>query len=172
MRFGRRFLRFLTPGVVLFLLLLSGCGFTPMYGSSSSGHGARSAFGSIAIDNIPDHTGQYLRNRLVDRFQAAGTPSSPRYRLSLSPVQERKTELDITKTADTTRAQLHLSSKAVLRDGASGEILLTRTLSSTTSYNILSSQFTTRVSEDNARRNALDDMARQAEQQVMLYFKR
>ncbi len=156
-----------------FLLLVSGCGFTPMYGGNNpSGHKAEAALSNIAIDNIPDHTGQYLRNRLIDRINAAVTPSSPRYRLSLTPVQENRTELDITKTADTTRAQLRLSSGLALRDTASGEILLTRTLSATTSYNILSSQFTTRVSEDNARRNALDDLARQAEQQIVLYFRR
>lgn len=166
---GRLFLCAFVSGL---LLLVSACGFTPMYGSSPSGHDAQSMLGSIAIDNIPDRTGQYLRNRLIDRFNAAGTPSSPHYRLSLSPVQENRTELDITKTADTTRVQMRLSSRAVLRDSASGEILLTRTLSTTTSYNILSSQFTTRVSEDNARRNALDDLARQAEQQIVLYFRR
>jgi LPS-assembly lipoprotein len=50
--------------------------------------------------------------------------------------------------------------------------VLSRTLLASTSYNVLSSQFTTRVSEDDARLNALNDLARQAEQQIVLYFER
>ncbi|HEY8190410.1 MAG TPA: LPS assembly lipoprotein LptE [Micavibrio sp.] len=171
MKAGRFFLRVLIPGLCI---LMAGCGFTPLYGSgpASARHEVQDALNSIAIDNIPDRAGQNLRNRLIDRFHTAGTPSSPRYRLTLSPVEENQTDLDITKTADTTRAQLRLSSEATLRDAVTGAVLLTRSLSATTSYNILSSQFTTRVSEDNARLNALDDLARQAELQMVLYFRR
>ena len=37
---------------------------------------------------------------------------------------------------------------------------------------ILGSEFATRVTEDNARQNALDDIARQVEMQLNLFFKR
>ena len=158
--------------VLMMLLLLGGCGFSPMYGSSGQGGGSRDYLSQIAIDNIPDRTGQYLRNRLIDRLQSGGMAADPAYTLSVAPVQESRTDLDITKSADATSAQLDLSTTMVLRKTATGESVVTRSLKATTSYNILSSQFTTRVSEDNARLNALDDLARQIEQQVLLYRKR
>lgn len=159
---------------LLTLCLLAGCGFTPMYGSASTAnkHQVQSALNNIAIENIPDREGQYLRNRLIDRFYTGGEPANPAYTLVLSPVSESKHDLDITKNANATRAELRLGTTMVLRDRASGAALLTQSLSTITSYNILSSQFTTRVSEDNARLNALDELARQAEQAAVLYFER
>jgi LPS-assembly lipoprotein len=41
-----------------------------------------------------------------------------------------------------------------------------------TSYNVLGNEFATRVTEDNARTNALDELARQAEMHTGLYFRR
>lgn len=159
-------------GAILTVLLLSACGFTPMYGASGTTRQVQTALNDIYVEIIPDREGQYLRNRLIDRFHGAGTPQSPRYRLSLAPLTERRTDLDITKTANTTRAQLRLGTKMTLRDTASGAVLLTRDLTSTASYNVLASQFTTQVSEENTRLNVLDDLARQAEQQIVLYLKR
>ncbi|MGZ9108864.1 MAG: LPS assembly lipoprotein LptE [Micavibrio sp.] len=160
--------------ILLTLGLLNGCGFTPMYGSAGSAnrHQVQSTLNNIAIENIPNREGQYLRNRLIDRFYTGGNPDSPDYTLVLSPVTESKYNLDITKDANATRAELRVGTTMVLRDRASGAALLTRSLAASTSYNILASQFTTRVSEDNARLNALDALARQAEQAVVLYFER
>lgn len=159
--------------VLISVFLLSACGFSPLYSSSGSGaHAVQTALNEIYIDIIPDKAGQYLRNRMIDRFHTKGTPQSPQYRLNMSPISEGRTDLDITKTANTTRAQLRLSTTMTLQEAASGKVLLQRGLHSTASFNILPSQFTTRVSAENARLNVLDDLARQAEQQIVLYFKR
>ena len=64
-----------------------------------------------------------------------------------------------------------MTTSFVLNDDK-GEALLKRSLSAVTSYNILDSQFTTRVAEDAARRQALDDLARQIETHLLLYFNR
>lgn len=149
------------------LLMLAACGFTPMYGSSQQG-----VLNDVAIENVPNREGQYLRNRLIDRFYTAGTPADPRYALSISRIVERRTELDVTKSSNTTRAELRLSTRIALRDKQSGAVILSRDLQSAGSYNVLSSQFTTRVSEDNVRLGILDDLARQIEQQVMLGLSR
>lgn len=161
----------------LALLFLCACGFTPLYGTGGNADGTRSlsvqqGLDSVSIDNIPDREGQYLRNALMDRFYSAGRPDDARYRLVIESVHETKTDLDITKSSDATRAQLRMNTLMTLTDRASGQELLRRKLSAITSYNILQSQFTTRVSEQNARENALDDLARQIEQQLALYFKR
>lgn len=159
---------------VLSGLMLASCGFSPLYGSqlSAERHQVQAALNDISINNIPNREGQYLRNQLVDRFHSGGTPHNPAYRLNVFSLNESRLNLDTTKNANATRAEMTLSARFTLSDSAGGNVLLTRDVVSVTSYNILTSQFTTRVSEDNARLNALEDLARQIEQQIALYFER
>jgi LPS-assembly lipoprotein len=160
--------------LVTYSFLLSACGFEPVYGT---GGGVRNAavenhLAAVAIGNIPDRDGQYLRNALIDHFYRAGRPQNALYDLSFSPLQESKINLDITKTADSTRGQLRLNTAIQLTERQTGEVVLSRAISATTSYNIIASEFATRVTEANARDNALDDLARQVELQLNLYFRR
>ncbi len=167
-------------GKIFFLILITvyglqttGCGFRPMYGENSETPvGVEDQLGQVELGNIPDREGQYLRNALIDRFYRDGRPSEPRYILNISDITEGLTDLDITKTADATRGQLRLSAGMTLIDVRAHELVLQRTLVSITSYNKLGSEFATRVTEENARRNALDDLARQVEMQAALYLKR
>lgn len=158
----------------LTLFSLSACGFQPMYGAHSvqSTEGIVQSLGQIEISNIPDREGQYLRNALIDRFYRESRPSSPLYTLQIEPVKETLTDLDITKSSDATRGQLRLRTAMRLIDKKTGETLLERKLTTVTSYNILNNEFSTRVSEDNTRLNALNDLARQIELQVGLYLQR
>ncbi|MCB1562052.1 MAG: hypothetical protein KDJ75_00610 [Alphaproteobacteria bacterium] len=154
-------------------LFLTACGFQPLYGShNASRAGVEDTLAQIDIANIPDREGQYLRNALIDRFYRHGRPSDPVYMLQISPVRETLTDLDITKSSDATRGQLRLSTHMTLIERASGEVVLNHDLTSITSYNILGSEFSTRVSEENTRLNALNDLARQIELQASLYLHR
>lgn len=168
---------FALPALLFFAaVFLVSCGFQPLYGRNFAAETdsvlIAANFNDIEISAIPDRSGQYLRNALTDRFYRHGYPAAPRWSLDISPVQESRTNLDITKADDTTRAQLRLEIGMALRDEGAGKAVLTRTLSAVTSYNILQSQFTTRVSEQAAREAALDELARQIEQQLALYFTR
>lgn len=152
-------------------LLLTACGFTPMYGKLGNGD-VQKSLNNIEIANIPDHQGQQLRNNLIDRFYHDGRPADPAYLLSIEPILESKTDLDLTKNATATRSQLTVATRMKLIDKQSNAVLLERPVNSSASYDILDSRFTTRVSEDNAEQNALEDMARQIEQQIVLYLHR
>jgi LPS-assembly lipoprotein len=160
------------------LLSLSACGFQPMYGThaaapSATGETAEAALADIEISNIPDRSGLYLRNALIDRFYANGAPSAPRYILNVSPVVERKRDLDLTKSAEATRYQLYLSTTLTLTDTRNPSApVLTRALFSTNSYNALESEFATRVTEDSARLSGLNDLARQIELNLALFLNR
>lgn len=156
---------------------LTSCGFQPMYGkhvqtASRQDTNIQNQLAEIDIANIPDAEGVYLRNALMDRFYRTQRPQNPRYTLTVGKIRESIVDLDITKTSDATRAQLRLNTEMTLTDNQSGEAVLTRSLGTVTSYNILTSEFATRVSEDNTRKNALDDLARQIELQTGLYLRR
>ena len=153
---------------------LAGCGFAPMYGSGagSTGVSAPQGLDKVEIALIPDQSGVYLRNILIDHFYQNGYPSAPTHILSVTRIQELKSDLDITVDSEATRKQIKITGILHLTDRATGQVVLSRELKAFTSYNVLGSQFTTRVSENDAREAALTDLARQIETQTALYFKR
>lgn len=159
---------------LLFLLSLAACGFSPMYGAKTGGGGVDATAGLDRVDIavIPDATGVYLRNILIDNFYRGGYPASPAYTLTVTRIHETENNLDVTRDSESTRKQIKLRTKMILSDKATGKPLLNRDLVTVTSYNVLGSQFTTRVSEADAREAALADLARQIENQIVLYFRR
>ena len=161
--------------MVLCGVSLTACGFSPMYGSafqSEEQFDIAAEFEQISISNIPDREGQFLRNALIDRFYRDGRPTNPRYTLSVSKINESIVGLDITKTSNVTRSQMHVSANISLLDHETGEVVLKRKVRAISSFNELTNEFATRVSEQNTRENALNDLARQIELQLGLYFKR
>lgn len=168
---------FLSAAAVTALLMLGGCGFKPLYGKSSADYetGVSSVQEQLAathISTIPDREGQFLYNILVERFYRHGYPGAPVYRLNIDPLTENQIDLDITKNANATRAQLKLNTKLHLYRIGEKAPLLEHSIRSVTSYNVLSSEFATRVSEQAARENAINDIAAQIETQLALYFER
>lgn len=154
-------------------LVIAACGFRPLYGTAANvENGAVAAtLSRVQIDNIPDRSGQYLRNALIDRFYDSGRPVDPLYTLQIVNLRESLTDLDITKSSSATRAQLRLEADIVLIDHRGAQTAMQRHLISITSYNVLNSQFTTRVSEQAARQSALDDLAGQIERHMALFLR-
>lgn len=162
---------------LMILPLIASCGFEPMHGTAFKGDNAQSAhikseLEQIEIANIPDREGQFLRNALIDSFYRDGRPINPSYVLEVKPIVENTYDLDITIRSDATRQQLTLNTEMAFKNKVSGEVLLVRDLKSSGSFNVLASEFATRVSEQNTRENALKDLARQIELQIALYLKR
>jgi LPS-assembly lipoprotein len=163
----------------LCVLALSACGFDPVYGdkapvsSQAKEQSTQQIFNDIEIALIPDWSGQFLRNQLMDRFYVAGTApqTNPRYKLEIAPIAEQILQLDVTKEAETTRAQMRMRSNMILRDQMTNQIVLQRDLSSSSSYNILGSEFASQVAAKAAREGTLQDLARQIELAVSLYFR-
>lgn len=156
-------------------LMLPACGFQPVYGDhAGKPDGAATSFKDVSIGLIPDREGQILRNELIDRLHYGSniseSPGAARYHLLISRIGESRRNFNIAKTADATRTQLRLTIVMRLIDKQDNKGVLNRSLVAFASYNILDSQFATRVSRDNARNNAITDLARQIERQLALYF--
>lgn len=151
-------------------IALTSCGFTPMYSQSETNDGLVNALQTVEISNIANREGQYLRNRLIDRFYVRGTSQTFDYILLVQELTIQEVELDITRTADSTRAQLRINALMRLNDKQTNTTVLLRELRAVTSYNILASEFATRVAEQNAEQNALNDLSQQIETQLALFF--
>lgn len=150
-----------------------------MYGTHSGGpigtkidQTSQASLDQIGIDIIPDAEGVYLRNELMDRFYRGGYRAEKAYRLSIQPLHETKKDFDVTVDSEATRRQLTIKTVMRLIDEASGEELLRRNVKAISSYDVIGSQFTTRVARQDAREAALNDIARQIELQITLFFNR
>jgi len=158
------------------LLLLTSCGFQPMYGSHSASADLKSEAGAslanVDIQVLPDREGQMLRNELIDGMYPHGQPATPRYQLKFNELVMNVRELDLTKSSEATRAQIIASTGIHLIDMDSGNEVLSRSIKSISSYNVLPSEFATNVTEENARESAIKDLARQVQLQLTLYFNR
>lgn len=147
--------RFAVPVICFFL---AACGFTPLYSHTSTPAGNSSTLDTVWIETIPDADGLMLRNNLIDRFYHHGVPDNPAYRLRIVLTQNTR-DLAIQKDATTTRAQLVFRADYTLISDATRETIDSGSVRAIGSYNILSSQYTTIVTQNAAREQALQELA-------------
>lgn len=149
------------------LLFLTACGFTPVYGTKT----VSNDLSNIDIAIIPDEEGQIVRNHLIDAMYNNGYPSNPQLRLVVSPVQESIIEIGIDRDDEASRAQLRQETTMRLVN-PDDNVLLQRKIRATSGYNILAGQFTTFVTEEDARKQALKALSNNIITQLELYFNR
>ncbi len=154
--------------IIIAVLFMTGCGFTPQYAATSEHVAVSDMLETIDIALIPNESGVQLKNALMDRFYPNGPAPSFRYKLETNGITESRTDLDITIDEEATRRQIRVSTVITLRDLDTHDVILNRRVYALSSYNVLENQFTTRVAEQNARENAIADLARQIEQAVAI----
>jgi LPS-assembly lipoprotein len=142
----------------LISLLVSGCGFQPLYSQTNTLAGNASVLDHVWIEQIPDADGLELRNALIDRFYHHGSPNDPRYILKVRLILSTR-DLAIRKNDTTTRAQLVFRADYQLVDTETRQIIDSGNTRAIGSYNILSSQYTTLVTQNAARVQALQELA-------------
>jgi LPS-assembly lipoprotein len=155
------------------ILLLSACGFEPMYGTHSAATEAvDTALPNIDIGNIPDRDGQYLRNLLIDRLYTHGRPDAALYTVNFSRLTESLSNLGIDKEATATRAQIQIMTHMDLIDKSTGKPVLQRDLKVVGAYNLLDDQLSTLMSKQNITDSILQEMRDDAVTELSLYFRR
>jgi LPS-assembly lipoprotein len=144
--------------VIVLCLMIAACGFRPLYQNTNTLSGGTSALDTVNIDLIANAPGMALRNALIDRFYNNGYPSDPRYDLSIS-LEETSRDLAIRKDDTATRAQLVMRMAYRLKDRVSQQVVDQGEMRSVSSYNVLASQYTTVVTQADARDAAIRDLA-------------
>jgi LPS-assembly lipoprotein len=152
------------------LLFLTSCGFQPLYGGGQASVTAH--YADIAIPNIPDRDGQYLRNVLIDRLYTQGRPTDARYDLKIDPLRVTLTDLGIQKDATVTRTQVEILAHVQLIDKITGKPLLDRQVRAVGGYDVLDQQYTTVITRQNVTEHVLDDLAANIVTEMDLYFRR
>ena len=151
---------------LLFLGLLAGCGFQPLYGSKSDTLlTGDDPLTRVSIARIEDREGQILRNFLIDRFQPDG---SKQYRLTtaLSIVEE---DLGVAADSTTTRSRVIVTAVFTLTYGKQQHSFSSR---SAGSYSTVQSDYGTLVARQNATERSLRDIADTARVRISAFLRR
>lgn len=152
-------------------LLLTACGFRPLYGERANSPAATQYMAAIEIAPIPERIGQELQNHLRVRLNPRGTPANTRYRLQ-TRLNEIRTDLAIRDDASATLANLQLIANYTLHDAASNDVLYTGQSRFTASYNLVRSQFANLIAEDDARSRAVEAISDDMRVRLGIYFDR
>ena len=152
------------------LLLASACGFQPLYGERA-GASASDQLASIRIQPIADRSGQILYNALRDGLNPVGRPASPEYVLHVK-LDETSDEVLLRADETATRVNLTLTATFGLYAGDAKEPVLNGVTRTTAAYNVLDSPYATVTSEEDARKRALNDMAREIRTRLAVFLTR
>ena len=151
--------------------LLTGCGFEPLYGHRS-GHSSAAVteFARISISPVGDRKGQVLRNALLEWLTPHGGPAKPSYRLDIQ-LSESRSDLVVLKDARATLAKMRLVASFALKTADNGAPLSAGRAESTTTFNIVTSEFANLSAERDARRRAVIVISDDIRQRLALYFR-
>jgi LPS-assembly lipoprotein len=157
--------------VSAFCLLVSGCGFQPMYGDNSVFAQNTPLSGNLIIDPIAGHEGQIFRVALEDKLNPEGLKSSkPEYRLQVSFT---KLQIPTVVKSDGTilRYDVKYVSKFRLLRTADGKELLTDTVTRMGSYNVtVNANFATYEAEQDTIERTLQELAEDYVLRLSGYF--
>ncbi len=157
--------------MIVFVFLLSACGFQPLYGGRGGGgpSAAVEAMAETRIALIADRPGQELRNNLLDRLTPRGQPARPRYELTVS-LAERRDNLGIARDDLATYGRLTMTANFTLRELASGQAVLTGQSRWVNGFSVVVSHFANLASEAGARSQGLREISDDIRQQLGLHF--
>jgi len=153
------------------LLPLAGCGFAPLYGQSGQASVA-DKLDTVAVQNIPERTGQILRLSLETQLHAAGEPTQELYALNVTysiGINGIGVQQD---TAATRNRFIASATWSLAPIGNPATPLATGTASSQDAENIIDQQYAALTFETNTVNQELADaIAADITDQVAAYFK-
>ena len=158
------------------LLLLSSCGFRPLYRAEESADVVQ-LMEQTRVNLIKNRTGQRLRTLLMMRMSPNGDPSNPVYVLDVD-LEETTRQLGYLRDATSSRAILNLEAKYALKDAKTGKTVFMGSQMASANYSILrspvdssrlnTSDYSTMVSEDGCRGRAINQLAHDLKLQIAL----
>jgi LPS-assembly lipoprotein len=151
-------------------LAVGACGFQPLYGTDAAGPAANHVFTTTYVEPVADHIGYELRNTLIDLLNTSDSPPQIAYRLKVT-VSETRRGIALQNDATITRYNYIVGADYVLTDAA-GHVITSGHESSLSAYNVASSPYATLVGQQDAEKEAADDLASHIRLDLAVYFAR
>jgi LPS-assembly lipoprotein len=151
-------------------LLLTGCGFHPLYGGMNSD--MKETLASIYVEPVPERIGYELRNTMIDLLDGPGTPGGASYRLKLGLTQTTQ-GIALQNDATITRYNDTLTVTYELFDAA-GHVVTKGAETGLSAYNVLpsspSANYGTLIAQQDADKRAAQDIAQRIRFDLNVYF--
>ena len=151
------------------LILLSACGFRPLYGDMGTGPSVSAELESIEVDTPSSALGIEMRNFLIDELTPRGKPLHARHRLKVARAARRQ-ELAQRIDASTTRYDYVLQARYQLIDSASQKTIHDGQGTSRVPYDVVDSQFATVYARFDAESRAAEELSRNIRLRLALFF--
>lgn len=156
-------------------ILLAGCGFRPMYGSASGGAPgvAQADLAAITVPNLPERSGQLMREALQARLDPGHLALAKRYQLVVG-FSVATEGIGILPDSSVTRNRLIGTASWTLQSlDPQRTSLAAGTSRALDGYNVVDNQFFAAVLENEAlQRRLADRLADQIVLQLAAYFDR
>ncbi|MCJ9429828.1 LPS assembly lipoprotein LptE [Kordiimonas marina] len=152
--------------LVLAALLVSACGFTPLYEAGGSSDAMRTQLASVEVAPIADRLGQIMRNQLTERLNEAGVPA---YRLEVTLHQETEV-YGFRPDAAATQEQLTMKAHVIFISLKDGKKLFEDDLRARTAYDLVLSDFATVAQREDSAKRLVLDLAERIHRRLALYF--
>jgi len=146
--------------VLLGLLSLGACGFSPVY-SEKSGSAASAQLRNIEIAPAGERTTQLVRNQLIKQFSDRGETPAPQFYLSLV-VTESLSSVLIRRTTDIQRNNLTINAQYTLQTADRRSVLTKGRTVAVAPYNLVSTNFGTISTSEFANESARKDARKKA----------
>jgi len=163
--------KFLLLAVLSALIPLSGCGYTPLYGSMDHDSKVTEAMQQVSVPTIGGGlVGLDVRNELLDSLGIEGSPIHPAQRLEVT-VTPGLAGLLVQPDAAITRYNYTLVGSYKLVDSSSGKVLTQGSVYGESAYNVVASQYATVVARRDAEKRAAQNVSEEIATRVAVYFK-
>jgi LPS-assembly lipoprotein len=146
-------------------VILTGCGFHPMYGGGGK---LGPELSSIYVEPVPEDAGYELRNQLIDLLGSDGRQAGKNYFLKLTLTTESN-GVALQNDATITRYDDTLTVAYVLTD-AGGKQVTSGNQTSLASYNVSNAPYSTLAVQKDSDRRAAADLADRIRMDLGAYF--
>ena len=149
-------------------VVLSGCGWTPLYADMEAGP-ASDELRAIRVDPILERIGQRLEIALRNSLNPTGEPTPARYRLRTTLVTYLA-NLGIQSQGLATLGKLDVYVTYFLSDIQTGNNLLANAMHVANSFNLSPNQYSTVVGEDDAVVRSVAEIDQEMVTRLTLFF--
>ena len=158
--------------VLLLVIFLCSCGFTPLYKQTKVNGSYSSAtineMSKIRISAIKDRFGQQLRNELLDLITPKGSPVTPTYRLDVKLAKKRVIQQAMRNDVTATNERIeYLVTYKLL---AENNTLVEGDSIAFVSYDILTNPYSTTTAQKKAETDAAKILANDIALRIAAYF--
>lgn len=157
------------PAILLTVaaLVLAGCGYRPLYGSSATDPGVAGKLSSISIPEPTDRPGQLIRNELISSLQAGR--GEEKYMLNLTTTVADNGVIQKKQPAVTRQAIL-ITTNFELVDRSNGAVLTKGTTFARVPFDVIRQPFADMQAQTDATERAAREVGADIRTRLAAYF--